>query len=469
VSQRVDKLIVGGQVFVGGELVDAALAIADGRVAGIGPPSAFSAIEVIDAPGTYLLPGVVDPHMHLACVFSDDDFATASKSAAFGGVTTMLDFTFQEKGKLPSDAFREKAAIGERESYVDFSFHCALTQETRETIDDVGALLRTGTTNSFKFFMAYDFNVSTGFMHDALVEIGRGGGIGMVHAEDPSVINYRVRDFQQRDCCAPVYFPEAHPAFSEETAVYTAIAVAREARARLYVVHVTTKEGAGLIARARADGLPIYGETCPHYLTVTKAEYARTGSLGIMCPPLREEADAAALWGAIAGGSLDCIGTDHAAFKRSRKMPGDEQFWRSPFGAPGVETVLPILHEHGVRRGRLSLAQMVALMCEQPARLYGCPTKGSLAPGKDADVVIFDPHMPVEIRAEDMHTGSDYSLYEGWTVNGWPRSTLVRGEIVVRDGELVGRPGFGRSIPRGSAAQGYRVANNGAVSLSTGA
>jgi dihydropyrimidinase len=451
VPQTVDTLIVGGRVFLDGGLHETSLAIGDGVVAGYGPPPAFSSAETIDAHGAYLLPGVVDPHMHLACVFSDDDFATASKSAAFGGVTTMLDFTFQEKGKLPSDAFREKAAIGERESYVDFSFHCALTQENHQTIRDVGELLRAGTTNSFKFFMAYDFNVSTGFMHDALAEIGRNGGIGMVHAEDPSVINYRVRDFQERDCCAPTYFPEAHPAFSEETAVYTAIAVAREARARLYVVHVTTKEGSALIRRARADGLPIYGETCPHYLTVTRDEYGRTGSLGIMCPPLREEADAAALWDAIGQGGLDCIGTDHAAFRRSRKIPGDEQFWRSPFGAPGVEAVLPILHEHGVRRGRLPLARMVELMCEAPARLYGCPTKGSLAPGKDADVVVFDPAMTVELRAEDMHTGSDYTLYEGWKVTGWPRSTMVRGRFVVRDGQLVGHPGFGRSIPRGAA------------------
>jgi dihydropyrimidinase len=449
VSIPVDTLFVGGRPFIGGELVDAALAVKDGKIAGFGPASAYRAAEVVDVRGAYLLPGVVDPHMHLACVFSDDDFATASKSAAFGGVTTMLDFTFQEQGKLPSDAFREKAAIGERESYVDFSFHCALTQENRETISDVGELIRAGTTNSFKFFMAYDFNVSTGFMHDTLVEIGRNGGIGMVHAEDPSVINYRVRDFQEQECCAPIYFPEAHPAFSEETAVYTAITVARAARARLYVVHVTTKEGAGLIRRARGDGLPIYGETCPHYLTVTKAEYARTGSLGIMCPPLREEADAAALWDAIDSGSLDCIGTDHAAFRRSRKIPGDEQFWRSPFGAPGVETVLPILHEHGVRRGRISLARMVSLMCEEPARLYGCPTKGTLAPGKDADVVVFDPHQTVELRAENMHTGSDYTLYEGWNVTGWPRSTMVRGQFVVRDGQLVGQPGYGRSIPRG--------------------
>ena len=444
----VDCMIANGSVLVGDRLVDAAIGISDGRIVGLGSPLSFSPRETVDATGLLVLPGIVDPHVHLASVFSEDDFDTGSQAAAFGGVTTMIDFTFQEPDKLPSDAFREKTEAARKQSYVDFTFHCAVTQENLETIEDIRRLCREGLTNSFKFFMAYDFGVSNGFIYESLKALGEVGGTGLIHAEDPSAINYYLKDFKERGCSHPRFFPQAHPHYSEETAIATALILAREARARLYFVHVTTGAGADLIRKARGMGIQALGETCPHYLTLTDEEYERTHAQGIMCPPLRRRDDNEALWGAVTDGTLQAIGTDHAAFRSSTKAPGNDRFWLSPFGAAGLETMLSVLYSEGVGKGRMSLGQLMHLLARAPARLFSCPTKGEIAVGKDADLVLFDPGRKVTITAGNQHSISDYTLYEGWQTQGQPVSTLVRGEFVVREGELTGAGGYGRPAPR---------------------
>ncbi len=439
--------IDGGTIVTPRGRTRAALAIDNGTIVAIGRESELpKAGRTIDATGKYVLPGVVDPHVHFRYVDTpiDEGFGLLTRSAAVGGVTTVLPFVASmESISTALDIFRQ---IYEMAAHVDCSFHMVIFKV--EQIHEVGELVERGVT-SFKFLLPYQKSealdgvgdIDEGLIFLGMREIAKAGALAMVHCESPDLF-FRLRDELLAKEPADAHWHDARPNECEAHAIATVSHLAKLTRCPLYIVHVSIKEGGDLIRRARAEGVRVWAETCPQYLTLTRFDTDKVW--GKVNPPLRGKEDIEALWREIGKGTFDCIGSDHCPLSPEEK--GD--LWTAKPGMPGVETMLAALLDRGVNAGRLTLEQLVQLCCENPARIFGIfPQKGVLQVGSDADVVIVDLEQEHTIELEKMHDVYSYSAYDGWKLKGRPVLTMVRGKVVAENGELVGEPGYGRYVP----------------------
>jgi dihydropyrimidinase len=413
--------------------------------------------KVIDAAGKYVLPGGIDVHTHMDMPFggatSADDFETGTRAAAFGGTTTIVDFAIQYRGQTLHHAWEEWAKKAEGKAVVDYGFHMIITDLNDQVEGEMDALVTQGIT-SFKMFMAYPgvFMSDDGSIFKALLRTGKNGGTICMHAENGGVIDVLVQRALAEGRTAPKYHALTRPARAEAEATHRAIALAEMADVPIYIVHLSAAEALEMVTEARDRGLPAFAETCPQYLFLSYDDYEEPdfgGSKYVMSPPLRDRAKQDHLWRGLAFNDLQCISTDHCPFCMKEKRLGENDFSKIPNGAPGVETRMSLVYDGGVRPGRISLNRFVELTSTSPAKIFGLfPRKGTIAPGSDADIVVFDPNRTVTLAAKTLHMNCDYNPYEGRQVTGATDTVLSRGALVIENGAFVGRKGAGSFLKR---------------------
>jgi dihydropyrimidinase len=452
-------LIKGGRVITAADDYVADVFVEDERISLIGESLDVNADKVIDASGKYVLPGGVDPHTHLDMPFGGtvtiDDVESGQTSAAFGGTTCHVDFIIQPQGATFADALEEWRAKANGKQVIDMGYHMAVT-DLREggTLEELASLPDQGIT-SYKLFMAYKgaLMVDDETLFRTMQVAAETGALVMVHAENGDAIDVLVKQALAEGKTEPKYHALTRPPETEGEATNRAIQLARVARCPLYVVHVSCREAVEPIALAREKGWDVWGETCTQYFFIDYPYLERPnfeGAKYVYTPPPRDKANQDVLWNAVRTDILSAISTDHCAFLwDGQKTLGKDDFSKIPNGGPGLEDRLKMIHEFGVRAGRLSLNRMVELLSTAPAKLFGLyPRKGTIAVGSDADVVVFDPEKRVRISAETHHSKIDYNLFEGTEVTGTPEIVLLRGEVLVEGDELVAQPGIGQFVAR---------------------
>ncbi len=438
--------IEGGTIVTPRGQVLAGLAIDDGKIVAIGNESELpKGDRTIDASGKYVLPGLVDPHVHFRYVDTplDESFGLMTRSAAAGGVTTVIPFIASMESLVTGlDIFRQ---IYEIAAHVDAAFHAIIFKI--EQIGEVRPLIKQGVT-SFKFLLPYKGSetlegvegIDEGLIYMGMREIAGAGALAMVHCESPDIF-FRLRDEILANEPADAQWHDARPNECEAHGIATITHLAKLTRCPLYIVHVSIREGGDLIRRARAEGVRLWAETCPQYLALTRFDTDKVW--GKINPPLRGKEDIEQLWQEIGRGTFDAIGSDHCPLSPEEK----QDLWNAKPGMPGVETMLPVLLDKGVNSGLMSLERLVELCCENPARIFGLyPRKGTLQVGSDADIAIVDLDREQTLDLTKMHDVYSYSAYDGWKVKGWPVMTMVRGEVVMEDGEIISKPGYGKLL-----------------------
>jgi len=451
-------LITNGTIVTAVDQYEGDVLVEDERIAAIGTRLDIRADKSIDATGKYVLPGGVDVHTHLDMPFggttSADDFESGTIAAAFGGTTSIVDFAIQYKGQTLHHAWETWMRKAESKAVIDYGFHMIMTDLNDQTEQEMDALVCQGVT-SFKLFMAYRgvFMLDDGSIFKALLRTGKNGGMICMHAENGDVIDVLVQRALRAGQTAPKYHALTRPARAEAEATHRAIALAEIADVPVYIVHLSAAEALEMVAEARDRGLPAYAETCPQYLFLSYDNYEEPdfgGAKYVMSPPLREKAKQAQLWQGLAFNDLQCISTDHCPFcMKEQKELGRGDFSKIPNGAPGIETRMSLVYDGGVREGRISLNRFVELISTSPAKIFGLfPRKGTIAPGSDADIVIFDPNRTVTLAAKTLHMKVDYNPYEGRRVTGAADTVLSRGRVVIENGQFAGRAGQGSFLKR---------------------
>src|SRR5438105_189335 len=452
-------LIKGGRVVTAADDYVGDVYVEGERISLIGESLDVQADKTIDAEGKYVLPGCVDPHTHLDMPFGGtvtiDDVQSGQTAAAFGGTTCHVDFVIQPPGSsfaAALDEWREKA---NGKQVIDMGYHMAVTDlKEGGTLEELAGLADQGIT-SYKLFMAYKgaLMVDDETLFRTMEVAAETGALVMVHAENGDLIDVLVRQALEAGNTEPLYHALTRPPEAEGEATNRAIHLAHVAGAPLYVVHVTCKEAVEPIARAREAGWDVWGETCTQYFFNSLDDIAKPnfeGAKYVYSPPVRDKSNWDVLWNAVRNDELSAISTDHCAFLfDGQKTLGKDDFSKIPNGGPGLENRIHMIHEFGVRAGRISLNRMVELLATSPAKLFGLyPRKGTIAVGSDADIVVFDPEKRVTITAASQHSKSDYNLFEGTEVTGSPDVVLLRGHVLVDGDELLARPGIGQFVAR---------------------
>jgi dihydropyrimidinase len=408
---------------------------ADGdQIKTIGTDLDNPADEVVDAKGHYILPGAIDPHTHLCMPFmgtyAQDDYETGTIAAACGGVTCVVDFDLQQKGETLLEALERKKALAEGKVVVDYSLHPAVMDPRPEVIEEVKKACLDYGTPSFKIFMVYDFRVDDATMIKLLEQTKQHGGLVQVHAENVHIIDHMNAVLEKEGKLEPYYHAVSRPNLAEEEAIYRASKMVEMSGSRIYIVHLSSKEGLWIVKQAW------------------------NGAKYVMSPPLRTKESNAALWEGLRGGDLQVVATDHCPFdfRGKKDMNGKDDYKKIPNGAPGIETLLIMLHSEGVAKGRITLEKMVDVLSSGTARMFGLKDKGEIAVGKDADVVVFDPNQKFTVTQSKLHMNVDYTPYEGFEVTGMPSAVYSRGKKVSQwngdQMEFVGEIGRGKFIKR---------------------
>jgi len=455
----VSKLIANGTVVTAQETKAADILVEDGRIrevrAGIAPASAT---ERIDATGMLIFPGGIDAHTHLDMPFggttSADDFESGTRAAAFGGTTTIVDFAIQARGTKMRDALDTWWKKAENKACIDYGLHMIVTDLGGAGLEDMDEMVAEGVA-SFKLFMAYPnvLMVDDATIFRALSRTAKNGALICMHAENGSVIDVIVQKALAEGKTAPIYHALTRPTIAEAEAVHRAIAMAEMAGVPVYIVHLSCEDALNQVREARDRGLPAFAETCPQYLLLSQEEMERPnfeGAKYVFTPPLREKKNLPKLWEGLKHDHLQVVSTDHCPFCfKEQKTLGKDDFTKIPNGGPGIENRLQLIYHHGVNEGRLSLNRFVELISTTPARIFGMyPRKGEIAPGSDADLVIWDPQEPYTISAATHHMRVDYSMFEGFQVKGNVKTVLSRGEVIVDGGEFLGKSGRGEYLRR---------------------
>lgn len=447
-----DTLIVGGRAVLPGVGVSAAdIAISEGRIGAVLTPGhGEPTLETIDASGMHVLPGLVDPHVHFG-LGHPDDWATESRAAAQGGVTTVLNYIQSATSyRIEEPAERERASST---SVIDFAIHPIIMNE--EQLEEIDSYVEERGVRSFKYFANFKGDegaymgvagTDTGFFFALCRSVAEHpDAILAVHPENIETIWRLMPEVKASGAEGLPAWNAARPDFVEAHDIFTALLFARHTGCRIYIPHLTCAEGLSLIRRLRAAGWEATVETCAHYLTHT--EQSNVGTLGKVNPPLRSGRDVEALWEGIADGTISTVGSDHNSRPRARK---EGSIWSASAGFPGVTTLLPALLSEGHHRRHLPLERIVEVAATNPATVFGlAPRKGAIVAGADADLVLVDLDREVRVSADDCDSRSDFSIYDGWTMRGWPVRTLVRGSTVMVNGDVVGEPGHGQWLARG--------------------
>lgn len=452
---KYDLLIKNGHVYAPQNLGVLDVAVAGGKIATLGSFLEQEAGEVVDATGKLVFPGLIETHAHmllpLANAVTKNDFYSGTVAGAFGGVTTLIDFADQKKGRPPLEAIEKRMAQASEKAVVDYSFHCTLTDINTETIRQMAEIVELGIT-SFKFYTIYKDDglyVDDGEMLLAFEKVAELGALVTVHAENEAIVRRQTEELKSKGMVSPGYYPLSKPAISEVEAIRRVLLLAGETCVPVLFRHVSSAGGVRAIKEARSLGQEVYGETCPHYLTLTNDVYQRAdGRNYIVHPPIRENKDLNGLWEGIIEGHIAVIGTDDCAFTKEQKMFSD-LFYEIPGGMPGIETRLAVMYHEGVNKGRISIEKLVEITSTNVAKIYDLyPQKGVIQVGSDADLVVFDPAREVEICSDNLHDMADWSPFEGWKVQGSVVVTVSKGKIIVRDNEFLGKAGAGSFLAR---------------------
>jgi len=461
---QLDLVLRGGTVVTADGQRHADVGIRDGRVAVIhdrGGSAGPRAAREIDAAGRLLLPGGVDPHVHLHMEGLDpgepawvDDYMTGSQAALAGGVTSVGNMSYVLPWESIADRVRAEEALVARQAIADVFFHTVIVMPSAALIDEVGGAVRGGQSSMKVFMCIPTFDANVPQFTRVMKAAGDAGGITLVHAEDLPTI----------ECCSTMltdhahgdlgHFAESRPVEAETVAIDRAIAMCRATRAPTYIVHLSSARALAACAAARAEGLPIFVETRPLYLHLTAERYrGRDGPLYVAMPPLRERADQDALWRGLGDGSIDTIASDHAPWTRELKLDPKLDVNHCRSGVAELDTMLPLLYTEAVMTGRLTPERFVALTSTNAARLFGMyPRKGTIAIGSDADIVVWETRERRTIRDADLFTRAAHTVYAGRELRAWPHITIRRGEVVFETGKILGQPGSGRPIARGATA-----------------
>jgi dihydropyrimidinase len=453
--RKFDLVIHGGTLVTAERTLQADLGVLGEKIAAVGRD--LEGTRRIEAGGLLVLPGAVDPHVHLempvGSTRSSDDWFTGTRAAACGGTTTLIDFVEPAPGERLLRALAARRELAERKAVIDFGLHMTIAQDDKQTLQDITTLCADGCT-SVKTYLTYeDLRLSDSAFLNVLDAVKNAGGIVLVHAENDAIIKHLQNQCSADGKKAPKYHAITRPPIAEGEAIQRCLAMAEVTGARVYVVHVSTALGVEAIRSARKRGVSAFGETCPQYLLLTDRELSRPGFEGakfVCSPPLRSQPDNDRLWEGLKDDDLQTVGTDHCPFFfKGQKDLGRNDFMHIPGGLPGIESRLALIHQFGVRAGRLSLKRWVEVCCTNPARLFGLyPLKGALEIGADADVVLFDPDKQVTLTRSILHEQVDYTPYEGFELRGYPVMTILRGRVIVEKGEFSGTPGDGRYLSR---------------------
>jgi dihydropyrimidinase len=449
----VDTVIENGIVVSGDRTFDGAVAIDDGTIVGVGDRERLpEAAETIDAAGALVMPGIVDPHVHIGDHVSIDTYETATEAAALGGVTTVVDFAWQayegpdspwdEAGTLLEGIERKRGRADD--ALIDYGLHGGILREDDDLFDELPAAIDAGVT-SFKMYTAYDFGLSNGYIHRVLDALADLDAVGIGHTEDDSVCESVTAELREAGH-GPGAYPASRPDYAEAMAADDVARMARELGAKYYGVHTSCLKSADALDRHREDGSLIRGETCTHYTALTGDIHEEMGNLPRIAPPLRTDDDRDALFDYLRRGVLSVVSTDHVA--QTRRSKEESEWWEGPYGANGLQVSLPVFHDEAVNERGLSYPFLTDVMSRNPARTFGLSDKGTLEPGTDADIVLFDPDAEYTISADDCASKADYSIYEGRTVQGRVETTIVRGRVVADDGDVVAEPGHGEFVER---------------------
>jgi dihydropyrimidinase len=452
----VKTLITGGTVVTASETLPADVLVEDEKVAAIALNLDVQADRTIDATDRYVIPGGVDVHTHFDLPFGgsfcSDDFGTGTRAAAFGGTTTCVDFALQDYGESLRQGLDRWFEKGQK-AQTDYGLHMIVREVNDQVLKEMDQLVGEGIT-SFKLFMAYPgvFMLDDAAIFKAMQRAADSGALIMMHAENGGPIDVLVQQHLAEGKTDPVYHGLTRPAAMEGEAVHRVFKMAELAGAPAYIVHLSSRDALDAVQEARDRGVAAYAETCPQYLYLSLDDLARPGFEGakfVCSPPLRSKDHQDELWKGLAQGDLQIVATDHAPFNfKGQKDMGRDSFADIPNGLPSVEDRVTLIFQR-VRSGQLSPSRWVELVATNPAKMFGLyPRKGTIAPGFDADIVVFDPNRERVISAENHHMNVDYSCYEGMTVWGVPEVVMQRGNVLVENDEWLGREGGGSFIPR---------------------
>jgi dihydropyrimidinase len=414
--------------------------------------------NVIDAAGMYVIPGGIDAHTHLDMPFggttSADDFETGTRAAAFGGTTSIVDFAIQARGTRMRDALDTWWKKAEGRAVIDYGLHMIVTDLGECGLEDMDEMVDQGVA-SFKLFMAYPnvLMVDDATIFKSLARTAKNGALICMHAENGSVIDVIVAKALAEGKTAPVYHALTRPTRAEAEAVHRAIAMAEIAGAPVYIVHLSCEDALNQVREARDRGVPAFAETCPQYLLLSIEELERPnfeGAKYVFTPPLRTKENLPKLWDGLQHDHLQVVSTDHCPFCfEDQKVLGKNDFTKIPNGGPGIENRLQLIYHHGVNAGKISLNRFVEITSTAPARIFGMyPRKGEIAAGSDADIVIWDPKAPYTISSKTHHMRVDYSMFEGYQVQGNARTVISRGDVIVDAGQFLGKAGRGNYLRR---------------------
>ncbi|MHC1781777.1 MAG: dihydropyrimidinase [Anaerolineaceae bacterium] len=444
------KCVCSGLSFVADILAD------EGKIIALGRNLDASAETIIDAGGRLVFPGGVDMHVHLpwptGSFISTDTIQTGSRAAAFGGVTSLIDFVIPQDRESLESALKIKLSDARKNAWVDYSFHMTIRSDVTRRVREIPALVEAGFP-SFKVFLAYEgFRLEDGELMEVLAAVARANGLVTAHAENGPLADYITARLLAAGKKAPRDYPLARPGLCEEEAVERLIKFQEYTGARLHFHHISTATGVAQIGRARRSGRMVSAETCPHYLVFTEKDYSVSPELAaalICAPSIKSGEDQAALWQGLQSGVLSAVATDHCPYTREQKDTGLNDFSKIPGGMAGLEVRMPVLFSEGVLKNRISLARFCQVWSEGPARLAGLfPRKGNLAVGSDADIVIFNPDEKWTLQAANLHMNTNCLSYEGMEVTGKVETTVLAGKVLVHKGELLAPSPAGQLVPR---------------------
>lgn len=458
---RFTRVVKGGTVVTPAGTFVGDVGIDGERIAAVGPALDATGAEIVDATGHYVIPGVLDVHVHLELPFcgtvSSDDYRSGTRAAARGGVTTLIDFAIPYAGDSLGDAADNWMRRAEGKALIDYTFHICITRWD-EHRDQIAGMVERGFP-TFKEFMIYE---SEGWQSDdralfcTLEKMREHGAMLLVHAESSRVLDELISRHHtpelMREHGARLH-AITRPNFIEAEAVQRAVAWSEATGGQLYIVHMSTAEGADIVRAAQARGVPVIAETCAQYLVLDDSVFEREdGHLYACCPQLKKPADSERLWRGLKDGDISVVSTDTCTFTREQKAMWEGDWTKIPMGMPGLETLLPLVYTHGVLKGRITLEELAQRLSTDPARIMGLyPRKGAIQVGADADLAIIHPDSTIVVDPATMETNADWSPFEGWPLAGFARTTISRGEVIVDDYRVVGREGRGEWLPRRSA------------------
>ena len=464
-----DLLIKDGLVITDSETRKVNILIQDQRITAIGADLEHPSAEVLDARNLFILPGGIDVHTHfdlpMFSTVSSDDHYTGHKAAAFGGTTTVIDFVPHVTNSMEAD-IASWHAKADAKAAVDFGFHMNLSRWDEQAKSDLKMLQSLGIT-SIKVFMAYNnrLRLGDGAIFQAMRLAKELGLLTMLHAENGDIIELLTQEALAAGHHEPIWHARTRPAWGAVEAAFRGVSLAAQTGGPLYLVHMNAGGEVDVLQYAREHDVPVMGETCPQYLFFTEENLLREdGAKWICSPPMRTTTDLVTLWKGLTSGTIQVLGTDHCPFFYNGRKPilyegkevsipgkelGVNDFTKIPNGLPGVGDRLPIMWTHGVRSGKLNPNQFVALTSTNPAKIFGLfPRKGTIAVGADADIVLWDPDQPVSYGVKSSQHRTDYNLYEGWKLIGYPKQVFLRGNLLVNNGEWKGRAGMGQYLRR---------------------